>query len=59
MKKQLNLDQANLTIISNEDAMIIDGGDFDSGKAAGIYVRHIIDGVGVLDLLWTIAKAIG
>lgn len=44
--------------ISLEDAMKIDGGDYSSGYAAGQYVRKIVDGVGLLDFLYTVAKAL-
>ncbi|OKS85911.1 hypothetical protein [Mucilaginibacter polytrichastri] len=58
MNTQLNLAQMGLENISLEDAMKIDGGDYSSGYAAGQYVRKIVDGVGLLDFLYTVAKAL-
>lgn len=51
MEKKLDLTQTGLTMLSNEEKIHIDGGDYNSGHAAGVYVRKLIDEWGVLEFL--------
>lgn len=56
MKNKLDLNNTKLTLLSSKEANYIDGGDYASGHAAGVYVRKLVDEWFTLDGFLTAAK---
>ena len=56
MKKQLDLDSINVVGLTLDEKVSIQGGTYQSGHAAGVFVRKCLDDWGVLDMLYTAAK---